>query len=189
MNTPLTARCSRSPYPRSCFPVQRKIMLVGTGFLSLNEGWRWEGRREVGEEKGKRESGFVTPSQTRQIGGITLACDPTFPPPTPYNIRDSPFIQYQKLVGIRFHLRRETPLTTREGVYLIQPFSFLSCFLWGVFCRKDASLSSFTDRGVPHARGEYNFVLTCACVLTNMQPCVGGKGGLFHLSFLHFQFP
>ncbi|GAB7497477.1 hypothetical protein Bwad002_18280 [Bilophila wadsworthia] len=62
---------------------------MGTGFLSLNEGWRWEGRREVGEEKGKRESGFVTPAQTRQIGGIPLACDPTFPPPTPYNIRDS----------------------------------------------------------------------------------------------------
>ena len=90
-------------------------MLVGTGFLSLNEGRRWEGRREVGEEKGKRESGFVTPSQTRQIGGITLACDPTFPPPTPYNIRDSPFIQYQKLVGIRFHLRRETGFLSKSS--------------------------------------------------------------------------
>ena len=38
--------------------------------------------------------------------------------------------------------------------------------------------------------GESNFGLSCACVLTTtMQPCVGGKGGLFHLSFLPFQLP
>lgn len=40
MNTPLTARCSRSPYPRSCFPFQEEKRGVGTGF--------WREKRERG---------------------------------------------------------------------------------------------------------------------------------------------
>ena len=51
-------------------------MLVGTGFLSLKEGWRWE----VGEEKGGRRG------EGKKGVGV---CDPL---PNPTNRRDHPCV-------------------------------------------------------------------------------------------------